>query len=85
MTLCLTCRNEDSCVETDLRKIRGECEYYKPITNADYIRSMSDEELAMWINDITTNALSILALGSDKQTKSIFHWLDWLKEEVKRI
>lgn len=53
------------------------------ITNADYIRAMSDEELAMWINDITTNALSILSLGSDKQTKSIFYWLDWLKQRVE--
>ena len=54
-----------------------------PKTNADYIRAMSDEELAMWINNITTNALSILALGSNKQTKSIFHWLDWLKQEYE--
>ena len=44
---------------------------------------MSDEELAMWINDITTNALSVLALGSDKQTKSIFYWLNWLKQRVE--
>lgn len=52
-------------------------------TNADYIRAMSDEELAMWINDITTNALSVLALGSNRQTKSIFHWLNWLKQRVE--
>ena len=49
MTLCLTCRNEGGCVETDLRKIRGECEYYKPQTNADHIRGMTDEELAEWV------------------------------------
>ena len=54
----------------------------KLITNADRIRSMSDEELAMWINDVTTNAFSVLALGSNKQTKTIFHWLNWLKQEV---
>lgn len=52
-------------------------------TNADYIRAMSDEELAIWINDITTNALSVLALGSDRQTKSIFYWLDWLKQRIE--
>ncbi len=52
MTLCLTCRNEGGCIETDLRKIRGECEYYKPITNADRIRGMSDEELAEYLSDI---------------------------------
>ena len=44
---------------------------------------MSDEELAMWINDITTNALSVLTLGSDRQTKSIFYWLNWLKQRVE--
>ena len=54
----------------------------KPKTNADRIRAMSNKELAMWINDVTTNALSVLALGSNKQTKSIFHWLDWLKQEI---
>lgn len=53
----------------------------KPLTNADRIRAMTDEELAMWINDITTNALSVLTLGSDKQTKTIFYWLDWLRSE----
>ena len=52
-------------------------------TNADYIRAMSDEELAMCINDITTNALSVLTLGSDRQTKSIFYWLNWLKQRVE--
>lgn len=52
-------------------------------TNADYIRAMSDEELAMWINDITTNALSVLTLGSNRQTKSIFYWLNWLKQRVE--
>lgn len=52
-------------------------------TNADYIRAMSDEELAMWINNITTNALSVLTLGSDRQTKSIFYWLNWLKQRVE--
>ena len=52
-------------------------------TNADRIRAMSDEELAMWINDVTTNALSVLALGSNKQTKTICYWLDWLKHEAE--
>ena len=52
-------------------------------TNADRIRSMSDKELAMWINDVTTNALSVLALGSNKQTKTLFYWLNWLKQEAE--
>lgn len=75
-----TCRNagHDTCIV----KCSGYC-LSKPATNADRIRSMSDEELAMWINDITTNALSVLTLGSDRQTKSIFYWFDWLKQRIE--
>lgn len=54
----------------------------KPKTNADRIRAMTDEELAMWINDVTTNALSVLTLGNNKQTKTIFYWLEWLKKDA---
>ena len=41
----------------------------KPITNADRIRGMTDEELADW--------LIMNGNGSDYQT-----WLDWLREEI---
>lgn len=52
------------------------------MTNADCIRAMTDEELAMWIACVTTSALSVLSLGSNKPTKTVFHWLDWLKQEA---
>ena len=83
--LCKKCISEtcwNAGRDTGIVKCSG---YYspKPITNADRIRSMTNEELAMWINDITTNALSILTLGSDRQTKSIFYWLDWLKQRIE--
>ena len=39
-------------------------------TNADRIRSMSDEELAAWLEEITM--LPIVGL-----------WLDWLKQEAE--
>ena len=74
--VCLNCRWPEDAKEPSNFKP-------KPATNADRIRSMTDEELAMWINDITTNALSVLALGSNKQTKSIFHWLDWLTQKIE--
>lgn len=47
---------------------------YKPITNADRIRSMSDEELAEFIRDqiIDRN------IGIPTET-----WLDWLKQEAE--
>ena len=39
-------------------------------TNADRIRSMSDEELAEWLEDRTMLPINGL-------------WLDWLKQEAK--
>ena len=52
----------------------------KPLTNADRIRSMSDEELAKWIVNI---AIQCTAVGgkSDYLTNETC-WLDWLKKEV---
>ncbi len=45
----------------------------KPFTNADRIRSMSDEELADFLNE---KMLETVVLG----WKS---WLNWLKQEAK--
>ena len=86
MSQCLTCRNAEKCTLSWKNPSKWmNCTGYirSPETNADRIRAMSDEELAMWINDVTTNALSVLALGSNKQTKTIFYWLDWLKQEAE--
>lgn len=44
----------------------------KPITNADKIRSMTDEELADY-----------LRYYSDMYARYDMDWLDWLKEEAK--
>ena len=51
-----------------------------PKTNADRIRSMSDEELAKWIVNI---AIQCTAVGgkSDYLTNETC-WLDWLKKEA---
>ena len=48
----------------------------KPLTNADRIRSMTDEELAEWINehDCHTNLY-----GYDPK----YAIIDWLKEEIE--
>ena len=49
-----------------------ECHWFAKKTNADRIRSMTDEELAVFIRDqiIDRN------IGIPTET-----WLDWLKEE----
>lgn len=52
------------------------------MTNADKIRQMTDEDLAEWICQETTNALNLLSFGNGKPSRSFFTWLDWLKQEV---
>lgn len=47
----------------------GDCEGYKPMTNADRIRDMTDEELAEWI------------AGRAPGTSADI-WLDWLRQEA---
>ena len=47
------------------------------LTNADRIRSMSDEELAEWLTSITDDA------QSDAKTRCDYQWSKWLKEERK--
>ena len=56
---------------------RIKCKNYRttPITNADRIRAMTDEELADWVWGAETAGRAFGPRG--KQA-----WLDWLKEEV---
>ena len=49
----------------------GTITYTRKQTNADRIRSMTDEELAVW-----------LANGTINSEKAEGYWLDWLKQEV---
>lgn len=44
----------------------------KPKTNADRIRSMTDEELAKWLDDVCNPYLDSIETG---------RWLEWLKQE----
>lgn len=56
-----------------------------PKTNADRIRSMTDEELAEWLNDMQGYSFScglIEARISEYQNR-YNAWIKWLKEEVK--
>lgn len=59
-------------------------EYKTKQTNADRIRSMSDEELANWITSIDQDA-PCPPDGSCSCVKSncVKGWLNWLQEEAK--
>ena len=75
---CVMCKHEGS----DFYDLCCECEYPensddppakyepKPMTHADKLRAMSDEELADW--------LVMNGNGEDYKT-----WLDWLKQEAE--
>ena len=54
-----------------------ECEHFKRMTQADRIRSMSDEELAEWLTKITDDA------QLDAETKCNYQWGEWLQSEVE--
>ena len=45
----------------------------KPVTNADRIRAMTDEELAAYLSGDE---------AYERTHWTMIHWLDWLKEEA---
>jgi len=76
---CKLCKNrEEMC--NDSMAMRNLCkrngfDAFSPVTNADKIRQMSDEELAEWLENIDT----AFEEGTVVMTNG---WLDWLKQEV---
>lgn len=61
--------------------------YAKPITNADRIRAMTDEELAEFIEYLTSGCdyMSPKCYASEFCTYGVCHraWLDWLKQSAE--
>ena len=65
------CSLIDDCPQEDIER---ECDFYVPMTNADRIRNMTDEELAKWFDTVTKDVL-----GGSTWDKN--GWLKWLKAE----
>ena len=62
----------------------GVCE--KPKTNADRIRSFSDEELAEFIEQISTDSMETISFGTKEYEEIWEHKetaLKWLQSEVE--
>ena len=53
------------------------------MTNADKIRAMSDEELALFIHNTEAVAFDISQADIGATALSVEAWLDWLKQEVE--
>jgi len=64
----------------------SECEDFRPMTNADHIRSMSDEELAEWM---AINTDCFFCKVKNKNICSLDEgtcqeeWMSWLKAPVE--
>ena len=53
---------------------------YEPLTNADRIRNMTDEELEEWLTTITNDAQRAIA---ESQCFVDYQWKEWLQSEVE--
>ena len=82
-----------TCIIQRQKPICNSCmghQFYKPMSNADRIRSMNDEELADMLHNIGSyvengNPLVDIYIGDDKSTvdDSFGFLLEWLQSEVK--
>jgi hypothetical protein len=89
--ICVDCRNSKDCKRkprTDQWKVAG-CswfEAYTIVTNADHIRSKSDEELAIFMRmrGCPTEEINNTCKNNRIKEKSCTRcWLDWLKSPVE--
>lgn len=60
------------------------CQYYRGMTNADRIRAMTDEELAVFVEgSICPGGVCPLGNETDVSKPSCQKcWLDWLRQEA---
>ena len=74
----------DTCRECGIAMLNYEEAKPKPITNADRIRAMTDEELAEFMCHNVSNGTVNCAFCGAAEFCRMGHngWLDWLKEEV---
>ena len=76
---CKLCKYENCSMESKecIGCKQNAVDKYTRMTNADRIRSFSDEELAEWLTSITDDA------QSDAMTKCNYQWSEWLQSEVE--
>ena len=81
MELCSKCADK-SCTGYDSRIT--ECENFRPETNADHIRNMTDEELDKFLGEVQWDVANYCCGVTQKQEypipEQIGAWLDWLKQ-----
>ena len=58
-------------------------EGFKPITNADHMRTMTDEELAEFLAMCDASRFR-MRCDTEEVRAETWRWLEWLKQEVDR-
>ena len=79
--LCIYCKKNNSCTrcwKTNAKK----CPYFNRKTNADRIRSMSDKELAEFIENIKARAVFCKAIGNNEAFEKLCSG-EWLQQPME--
>lgn len=88
MKTCDKCMKHDICGKREVFGAVGCVDDFqqKPQTNADKIRSMSDEELAEFLSENTNcdccNIQCIDKLNCPSMSSCLFRFIEWLQSEV---
>lgn len=85
MKVCENCNLNRLCKELDALGYTRGCNTFHLTrkTNADYIRAMTDEELAFRLKEITCPFRYGGKVNCNIDNKGCYQcWLDWLKQEV---
>ena len=81
---CKNCKKQGCSLSGKDHEMSFECKAYIGKTNADRLRSMTDEELAEMMSPNDSGCPPIMRGGTSclGQISCGECWLDWLKEEV---
>ncbi len=79
MSECESCKNKKNYPCPNSCGYMGVCDGFepKPITNAERIRAMSDEELAEYLDGVCHDLWQMFVKDPKKM------WLDWLRQEAQ--
>lgn len=87
---CVDCQNQGICLDHKEQPSLIGCTtgipQRKKQTNADRIRSMSDEELADFIEQVSTDSMETISFGAKEYEEIWEHKetaLQWLRSEVE--
>ena len=73
---CKNCKKQGCSLAGKNHEMSFECKAYIGKTNADRIRAMTDEELALFIHNSEAQAVDT------GRADTVESWLDWLKQEA---